>query len=496
MSTKLALLILDWFGINDISLAENAIAQAKNKPTFDKLFDHPDYTRLEASGRAVGIIDWFMWWSEVGHLTIGAGRIIKQSILDINDLIDLGEFEKLEEFKEMIDYLQKNKKTLHITGMLGFEWVHSYQPHLHGLIKIIPENINISLHLISDGRDSPIMDSHKYLSQISELIKKYPNVKISSLSGRYFAMDRDNNWERIEKTYDAILGKNTTNLSPLELLKTNYNKKNTDEFIEPSSFRWGDFLVEWDVFLHYNYRSDRATQLTQMVEKKIGGKYIYTMTKYYSDFSWKYFLDKKIIENTLSDILSEKWLKQLHLAETEKFAHVTKFFNWLRTIEKPGEDYLLVPSHKIEWLYDKDPEMSAYEILEEFEKRSWDYDFFVVNLANGDLVGHSGSLEASIIAVETLDKVVSKFIDICKQKNINLLITADHGNCEYMWTIENPCNSHTTNPVPFWYIKNWEIIRTKTRWWLADIAPTVLEIMEVDIPKEMTGESLIINKLV
>ncbi len=487
---KVCLLILDWFGINEKNLEENSIAKANNKPLFEKLFALPDYTRLEASWRAVWIVDWFMWGSEVWHLTIWAWKIPKQSILEINDFFEKDEFKNLDLAKKMFTYLEQTRKTLHLAWMLGFEWIHSYQPHLYWLIKSIPKNINISLDLFSDWRDSPQKDSYNYLKEVLEFIKDYPNVQITSLSWRYFAMDRDNNLERTEKTYNAILWKNITNLTPLELLEENYKKWIFDEFIEPVNFWWK--FEKWDIFLHFNFRSDRWAQLTRFFEQKFSWDFVYTMTKFYWDFTGNFFLNKQNITNTLSEVLQKNWLTQLHLAETEKFAHVTKFFNWLRNWKIEWEEHILVPSHKIEWLYDKDPEMSAFEILEEFRKNSSKFDFYVVNLANWDLVWHSWVLEAWAIAVETLDKVTSEFIKICDENSIDLLITADHGNCEQMWTKEAPCNSHTTNLVPFWYISNWEVIKTKPIWWLANIAPTVLEIMWIEKPVDMF-ESLIID---
>lgn len=489
---KLALIILDWFWINEQTLEENAIFQAKNKPHFDKLFWFQKFTRLQASWKSVWIIDWFMWWSEVWHLTIWSWKIIKQNILKINEKLYNSDFQEIYEYKEMIDYLEKTKNNLHITWMLGFEWVHSYQPHLYWLLKIIPKDIKVFLHIITDWRDSPIRASYEYLKQLLDFIKNFENVKVSSISWRYFSMDRDNNWERIEKTYKAIIWENQTKLSPLEILEKNYKNWKYDEFIEPTSFSGSENLKKDDVFLHYNFRSDRWTQLVKYIENQFWWDHIFTMTKFYDDFKWKYFIKKEEIQNTLSDILSKNWFTQLHIAETEKFAHVTKFFNWLRTTKWNNEEFILVPSHKIEWLYDKDPEMSAFEIFDVFKNEIDKYDFFVINFANWDLVGHAWVLEASIKAVETLDKIIWNIIKLCDKNNIDLLITSDHWNCEKMWTKDNPCNSHTTNLVPFWYIKNSEIIKTKESWWLANITPTILDILWIDKQKDML-ESLLIK---
>lgn len=489
---KVSLIILDWFGINEATPEENSITQAENRPNFSKLFAFPWYTRLKASWRDVWIVDGFMWGSEVWHLTIWAGKIVKQNILEINDLLDNGEFEKLPEFTEMIDYLRKSWKSLHIAGLLGTPWVHSYQPHLYWLLKIIPSEINVYLHLFTDWRDSPRTESVNYLQELIDFISDKKNVKISSISGRYFAMDRDNNWERIQKSYDAILGKiEKSDKDPVAYLKQSYSDKVFDEFIEPIYFVSGKAFESGDVFLHYNYRSDRATQLTKIIEKDFWSENIYTMTKYYNEFAWKYFIKKQKVENTLWEIISEKWLSQLHIAETEKFAHVTKFFNWWAQIVYPWEKDILVASHKVA-TYDMDPEMSADEIFAEYEKNAKDFDFTVVNYANGDMVGHTWCLVCTSTSIEKLDEIIWKTIDYCAENNIDLFITADHWNCEVMWTPQDPCTSHTTNEVPFWYIKDGEVVKTKPNWWLSNVAPTILEIMWITKASDMK-ESLLLD---
>lgn len=486
---KVSLIILDGFGINEVTPEENSIAQAKNKPTFDKLFANL-HTRLQASGRAVGIVDGFMGGSEVGHLTIGAGKIAKQNILEINDLLDSGEFANLPEFVEMTNYLTLNNKNLHIAGLLGYPGVHSYQEHLFGLLKILPKNIKIFLHLFTDGRDSGRMESAGFLGEVVEFIKDYENVKIASISGRYFAMDRDNNWDRIEKSYLAITGQiATTSENPVDYVNNSYKKITFDEFIEPVAFEGASFMQKGDVFLHYNYRSDRATQMTKKIIENFGPENVYTMTKYYNEFDGQYFIKKKKIENTLAEIISKNNLTQLHIAETEKFAHVTKFFNGGEQIVFPGETDILVPSHKVA-TYDLDPAMSADEIWAEYEKNAKNHDFTVVNYANGDMVGHTGCLCPTAESIEKLDEILSKTIAYCSENNIDLLVTADHWNCEVMGTPDNPVTSHTTNEVPFWYIKNGEVIVTKPNGWLSNVAPTVLEIMGLDKASDMV-ESLL-----
>lgn len=481
---KVSLLILDGFGINEKTPEENSITQAKNRPNFTKLFENLN-TRLKASGRDVGIVDGFMGGSEVGHLTIGSGKIVKQNILEINDLLQSGEFKNLPEFIEMINYLEKSGKNLHIAGLLGYPGVHSYQEHLFWLLKIIPKNINVYLHLFSDGRDSSRIESVNYLQEVVDFVKDFENVKIATLSGRYFAMDRDNNWDRIQKSFDVIVwNTEIKNEDPVEYVKKSYTQMTFDEFIEPIAFEWGKFFEAGDVFLHYNYRSDRATQLTKKIIENFGSENVYTMTKYYNEFDGKYFIKKKKVENTLAEIISKNNLSQLHIAETEKFAHVTKFFNGWEQIVFEWEKDILVPSHKVA-TYDLDPEMSADEIFAEYEKNAKDYDFTVVNYANGDMVGHTGCLVCTSTSIEKLDEIIGKTIDYCAENDIDLMITADHGNCEVMGTPQNPVTSHTTNEVPFWYIKNGEVVKTKPNGGLSNVAPTILEVMGIAKSEDM-----------
>jgi len=488
--TKVSLLVLDGFGINEVTPEENSITQAKKRPNFTKLFEKLQ-TKLRASGRDVWIVDWFMWGSEVWHLTIWAWKIVKQNILEINDLLQSGEFKNLPEFQEMISYLEKTWKSLHIAWLLGYPGVHAYQEHLFWLLKIIPKNINIYLHLFSDGRDSPRTDSVNYLSEVLDFIKDYENVKISTISGRYFAMDRDNNWDRIQKSFDAITWKIATiSENPIDYIKKSYEKIVFDEFIEPALFEWAKAFESGDAFLFYNYRSDRGTQMTKIMIENFWAENVYTMTKYYNEFAGKYFIKKSKVQNTIWEIISKKWLTQLHMAETEKFAHVTKFFNWWEQIVFPWEKDILIPSHKVA-TYDMDPEMSADEIFAEYEKNAKDFDFTVVNYANGDMVGHTWCLVCTSTSIEKLDEVVWKTIKYCQENDIDLLITADHWNCEVMGTKDNPCTSHTTNLVPFWYIKNGEVVKTKSEGGLSNVAPTILEIMWIEKPEDMLDSLLI-----
>ncbi len=490
---KVTLLILDGFGINTKTPDENSIIQAKT-PTFQKLFSKL-ITKLEASWRAVWIPEWQIWNSEVGHMTIWAWQVIKQSLVKIWDSFKSGEFENLEVFKESIKNVQKNNSNIHIMWLFWPWWVHAHWSHLEEILSIIPKNIKINLHIFTDWKD---LDTRTFLGLFKEFkknfIDKNENLVVSSISWRYFAMDRDNNWERIKKAYDEIIyWNNITDLSIEEYIEKSYNNDITDEFISPVSFKNWDSVSENDSVFLLNFRSDRAQQMAKVFvdqnfawfkRKEFKNLYFVTMTKYYDEYNGKYFIETEKIDNCLSKILQDNNITQLHIAETEKFAHVTKFFNWWKQIVFNWEKDILVPSHKVA-TYDLDPEMSAEEIWQKYSENALDYDFTVLNYANWDMVGHTWSMEASIKSVQKLDEIVAKTIDFCDKNNIDLLITADHWNCEEMWIPENPKTAHTTNVVPFWYIKNGEVVETKKSWWLANVAPTVLEIMGVGKCEEM-----------
>ncbi|MCF7834455.1 2,3-bisphosphoglycerate-independent phosphoglycerate mutase [Candidatus Gracilibacteria bacterium] len=504
---KAVLVILDGFGINEKKIDENAIIKA-NTPTFDKLFSSY-YSKLGAHGHYVGVPDKQIGSSEIGHMTIGSGRIIKQSIVKIDDMFDSGEFEKLKEYKKGIENCKNNGSNLHILQIFGPGGVHGSDSHLKKLLKIIPQDIEVYLHLFGDGRDLAPDSAFDLMVDFEKYLEEYPNVKIATFSGRYYAMDRDNNRERTQKAYDEIVfGVRQTSDSPSEFIRKCYESEIPimDEFIEPVSFVEGEKIANGDSIFFLNFRSDRSRQIARAFMHSIDSKesntnfhfitknfkniYFVTMTKYYSDYDGYFFIKDDIIKNTLGEIISNNEFRQLHIAETEKYAHVTKFFNGGQQIVYDGERDILVPSSKVA-TYDLKPEMSAQEIYNQFEKNANGYDFVVINFANGDMVGHTGILNATKIAIEKLDELIQKIISFCSQNNFELLITADHGNCEEMGTDIDPKTAHTTNKVPCRYVVKGENQKIKDKGGLADIAPTVLEIMGIDIPKEMSGKSLI-----
>jgi len=506
---KVLLIILDGFGVNTKTPEENAIIQSKTS-TFKALFSDIK-TNLDASGRAVGLPDGQMWNSEVWHMTIGTWRIIKQNLVAIEDMLNDWSFAKISEFQSWIDHCKKHKSNLHILQLFGPWWVHSMDSHLKKILPIIPEDINVYLHLFGDGRDLGPRSAGDLMQEFEEYLQQFPNVVIASLAGRYYGMDRDNNRERIQKAYDEIMfGQLQTNDKPSEYILKSYEKEINDEFLIPVSFMDWEQIESWDAIFFLNFRSDRARQLTQalmvssnpgesqkyatwqktFLTKPLKNLYIATMTKYYKEYEWNIFVKEFDIKNTLGEVISQNEKKQLHIAETEKFAHVTKFFNWDKQIVYNWEKDILVPSHKVA-TYDLDPEMSAQEIYDQLVEYWLSYDFIVVNFANWDMVWHTGIMTAAEQAIKKLDEITKNIIYFCKKNKIHLLITADHWNCEEMWSSTDPKTAHTTNLVPFWYIKDGVVETTKPNWGLSDIAPTILNIMGIKIPKEMTGKTLI-----
>jgi len=496
MSKKIWLIILDWFWINK-KAENNAIKQA-NSPVFNKLFKKP-FTHLEASEEFVWLPKWQMWNSEVWHMAIGSGRLLKQPLIEISDLFSENKFENINKFKKWISHCKKNNSKLHLLWLFWTWWVHSHLDHLIWMIKIIPKDIKVCLHLFSDGRDLEKDSFLKDFKNFLIFLKDFKNIEITTISWRFYAMDRDNNWDRIKKVYNTmVLSENKLNYSIINYINNNYKNNIFDEFFEPANFTW-DKIEDNDAIFHLNFRSDRASQLIKVFyekelffnEKKLKNVYIATMTKFYKEYNWNIFIKPKEIKNILWEVLSKNNLTQLHLAETEKFAHVTKFFNWWKQIIFNWEKDILVPSPKVK-TYDQKPEMSAYKILDKYKEECNNYDFTVINFANWDMVGHTWIMNAAIKTVQTLNNIVLELLEISKKNNIDLYITADHWNCEVMFDNKwNIVTSHTTNQVPFWYIKKWEFTELdKKHWTLADIAPTILNNFWIKSPNEMTWENL------
>lgn len=500
MKKPLVLCILDGCGLREEGYG-NAFKNAK-KPTFDYLWTHYPHTTLEASGKLVGLPKGQMGNSEVGHMNIGAGRIVFQPQELINHAIETGELFANKNILEVIHHTKKNKSKLHMMGLISDGGIHSRIEHLLALIDMcVQENVSeIYFHLFTDGRDTDIHSAPKFINILEEKIKETKRGTIATISGRYYAMDRDNNYNRVKLAYDAIcygFGKkyNTSK----QLLEESYKQEITDEFIIPSIIQEGK-IENNDGVIVFNYRPDRlremCTALTNPEESPMETKvlqnikFVSMMPITENVHGLSAFHHQKLA-NTFGSYIASLGLTQLRIAETEKYAHVTYFFDGGEERKLKNAHRILVKSPKVE-TYDLTPEMSAKEItdrlIEELEK---DYlDVVILNFANGDMVGHTGNYEAAIKAVEYLDTCLTRIYKTIEEKQGTLIITADHGNCDVMLNSDGaPCTTHTTNKVPFIVTK--KNLTLKENGKLSDIAPTILNLLNVPIPIEIEGDSLV-----
>ncbi|MCT4508636.1 MAG: 2,3-bisphosphoglycerate-independent phosphoglycerate mutase [Tepidibacter sp.] len=508
MKKPIALIILDGWGINDSDLG-NAIKKAKT-PNMDEYITKYPCTSIKTSGEYVGLPNGQMGNSEVGHLNIGAGRIVYQELTRITKAIKDGDLFKNEELLKAINNSKQNNKNLHIMGLLSDGGVHSHINHLKGLLEFSKREglEKVYVHAILDGRDTDPKSAIKYIDEIESYMKEIGVGKIATVSGRYYSMDRDNRWERIELGYNSmVLSKGETANSAKQAVEKAYNEDKTDEFVLPTVILEDNKPIakieENDSIVFFNFRPDRARQITRSIASKdfdgFKRDYINTvfvcMTQYditINEVNIAYKPQK--LTNTLGEYLSSKDIKQLRIAETEKYAHVTFFFNG--GVEEPneGEERCLIPSPKVA-TYDLKPEMSAYEVTENLIKRLDEnkYDFIVLNYANPDMVGHTGVIDATVKAVETIDECLGKIIEKIVSLGGKAIITADHGNAEHMTDEDgNTVTSHSTNEVPCIFVTD-EDVKLKAGGRLCDLAPTLLETMNIQKPEEMTGNSLIIK---
>ncbi len=510
METKpIMLMILDGFGINEKSDG-NAVKQA-NTPNIDKLMKKYPTTKIYTSGLKVGLPDGQMGNSEVGHTNIGAGRIVYQELTKITKSIEDGDFFAIPEFIEAIENCKKYNSKLHILGLVSDGGVHSHIRHLYGLLEMAKRRDfeNVYVHCFLDGRDTPPASAEGYITDLEEKMKEKGIGKIASISGRYYAMDRDKRWERVKKCYDALVkGEGNKSASATIAIENSYQKEVFDEFVEPTVICNGETPIatigEHDSVIFFNFRPDRAREITRaIVDPKFDGFETKKMETYFVCFTnydetlpnVKIAFKKEPLVNTFGEIVSKNGLKQLRIAETEKYAHVTFFFNGGEEKQYPGEDRILVPSPKVA-TYDLQPEMSAREVTEKVvEAINLDkYNAIILNYANPDMVGHTGSLPAAIKAVETIDECVGKVVEAMLAHDGTMLITADHGNCEQMidYKTGDPHTAHTTNPVPLILVTKNENLKIKEGK-LADLAPTMLDILGIEKPEEMTGESILVK---
>ena len=500
------LMILDGFGLAPKS--DGNAVEAAQKPNYNRLMAEYPSTQLQASGLFVGLPDGQMGNSEVGHLNIGAGRIIYQELTRITKEIEEGGFFKNEALTLAVENAKKNNSALHLLGLLSDGGVHSHIDHLKGLLRLAKDAglTKVYVHAFMDGRDVPPSSGKDFIVEIEKYMKEIGVGKIATVSGRYYAMDRDNRWERVELAYNAmVLGKGEVSSSAVEAIDKSYHDNKTDEFVLPSVIDSEGTIKNGDSVIFFNFRPDRAREITRAINDKEFAGFnrealdltFVTLTQYDKTLEGVNVAYRpEGINNTLGEYVSNKGLNQLRIAETEKYAHVTFFFNGGVEKEYPGEDRALIASPKVA-TYDLKPEMSAYEVTDELLKRLDEdkYDMIILNFANPDMVGHTGVMEAAVKAIETVDVCLGKLADKILEKDGTLFVTADHGNAEIMidFSTGNPFTAHTTDPVPFIWVSNRTEGRSLKEGKLADIAPTMLNEMGLDKPAEMTGECLIVN---
>ncbi|MDP3012738.1 MAG: 2,3-bisphosphoglycerate-independent phosphoglycerate mutase [Candidatus Subteraquimicrobiales bacterium] len=509
----LCLIILDGWGIGE-NTEENAIALAKT-PNMDRYLSTHPFTIIGASGKAVGLPEGQMGNSEVGHLNLGAGRIVYQDLLRINKAIKDGSFFFNGVLLEALNNVKKHSSRLHLMGLLSDGGVHSHNTHLYALLEMAKQNgVNeVFLHLFLDGRDVLPKSALLYLEELEKKISLIGIGKITTIVGRYYGMDRDKRWERIELAFEAIVhGEGENASTPKQAVEQSYEQGVVDEFVKPTVIRLSatssqlpvGLVKDKDAVIFFNFRPDRARQITRaFIEEDFKefdrGKnplevHFVCMTEYDATFKVPVAFPPQELTNVLADVLAKHGLKQLHIAETEKYAHVTFFFNGGKEEPKKGEVRRLIPSPKVA-TYDLKPEMSAYEVteavLEEIGKDI--FDVIILNYANPDMVGHTGVFEAAVKAAEAVDECMGKVVEAIIERGGECLITADHGNLEKMIDpqTKGPFTAHTIDDVPFIYVTERKV-KLQKGGCLADVAPTMLEILEIPKPEEMTGKSLIV----
>ncbi len=513
MSKKpVVLMVLDGYGLSS-NPEGNAIAMAQT-PVMDKLMKECPFVEGQASGMAVGLPDGQMGNSEVGHMNIGAGRIIYQDLTRITKAIDDGDFFQNEVLLQAMENCKKNNSDLHLWGLLSDGGVHSHITHLYGLLEMAKKNglSNVYVHAFLDGRDTPPASGKSFVEALQQKMDEIGVGKIASLSGRYYAMDRDNNWDRVEKAYNSLVkGEGVQATDAVQAMADSYANDVTDEFVLPTVIVENgaplSVVKPNDSVIFFNFRPDRAREMTRaFCDDKFTG-----FDRQFLPLTFVCFKDydetipnkliafqKEEITNTFGEFLAANGLKQLRLAETEKYAHVTFFFNG--GVEDPNVDEfrLLVNSPKDVATYDLKPEMSAPEVGMDLVEaiKSDKYDVIVINFANPDMVGHTGVIPAAVKAVERVDELVGEAVKAVEETDGVMFICADHGNAEKMLDYETgkPHTAHTTNPVPFILVNAGEGVSLREGGCLADIAPTLIDIMGLEQPKEMTGKSLIVRK--
>ena len=507
MSKKpVVLMILDGYGLND-NCDHNAVCEGRT-PVMDQLMSQCPFVKGNASGLAVGLPDGQMGNSEVGHLNMGAGRIVYQELTRITKSIQDGDFFDVPEFLQAVENCKKNHSALHLWGLVSDGGVHSHNTHIYGLLELAKRNglDKVYVHCFLDGRDTPPASGKGFVEELEAKMKEIGVGKVASVMGRYYAMDRDNRWDRVERAYNALTkGEGKTAVSAADGIQASYDAEVNDEFVEPfvvvEDGKPVAVVNDHDSVIFFNFRPDRAREITRAFcddefkgfarEKRLDLTYV-CFTDYDDTIANKLVAFKKeSIVNTFGQYLADHNMTQARIAETEKYAHVTFFFNG--GVEEPnkGEDRILVPSPKVA-TYDLQPEMSAPAVCDKLVEaiKSGKYDVIIINFANPDMVGHTGIEDAAIKAIETVDACVGRTVDAVKETDGILFICADHGNAEQLVDYETgtPFTAHTTNPVPFILVNADPSFKLREGGCLADIAPTLIELMGMEQPKEMTGK--------
>ena len=510
VARPLVLMILDGWGLAE-ACPSNAITLADPQNFYRLKAEYP-YTTLEASGRAVGLPEGQMGNSEVGHLNIGAGRIVYQEITRITEAIEDGSFFENPELVAALEHAKNKGGAVHLMGLVSDGGVHSHLEHLYALLELCRRRgiSRVFVHCFLDGRDVPPSSALTYIRELEERMSKLGVGRISTVMGRYWAMDRDKNWERVEKAYLAMVtGQGVKAANARAAVQQSYELRATDEFVEPtvivdSGGQPVGLVRDGDSIIFFNFRADRARQITRaFVDKDFTGftrpvwprTYFVCMTQYDVTIEAPVAFEPQNLSNTLGEVLSRAGLRQLRIAETEKYAHVTFFFNGGVEEPNPGEDRILIPSPRVP-TYNLKPEMSAYEVTERVieEIKKGKYDVIIMNYANPDMVGHTGVLEAAVQAIKAVDECMGRVVETVKQAGGITLVTADHGNAETMCEpgTEEPHTAHTCSPVPFILVSNeHRECRLRAGGSLRDIAPTMLALLNLPVPAEMTGRSLI-----
>ena len=512
MSKKpVVLMILDGYGLND-NCDHNAVCEGRT-PVMDQLMSQCPFVKGNASGLAVGLPDGQMGNSEVGHLNMGAGRIVYQELTRITKSIQDGDFFDVPEFLQAVENCRKNDSALHLWGLVSDGGVHSHNTHIYGLLELARRNglDKVYVHCFLDGRDTPPASGKGYVEELEAKMKELGVGKVASVMGRYYAMDRDNRWDRVERAYNALTrGEGGTAVSAAAGIQASYDAEVNDEFVEPfvvvEDGKPVATVKDNDSVIFFNFRPDRAREITRAFcdddfkgfarDRRLNLTYV-CFTDYDDTIANKLVAFKKeAIVNTFGQFLADNDMTQARIAETEKYAHVTFFFNG--GVEEPnkGEDRILVPSPKVA-TYDLQPEMSAPAVCDKLVEaiKSGKYDVVIINFANPDMVGHTGIEDAAIKAIETVDACVGRAVDAVREMDGVLFICADHGNAEQLVDYETgtPFTAHTTNPVPFILVNADPSYKLREGGCLADIAPTLIELMGMEQPKEMTGKSLLVK---